>query len=391
MFSFTKASSVDSMGYKECKVLHIQPLSNTKNGLEFLLTQQKRYLKLADSALAFSVDLPDNYVPDNDFCNKLFENIVLDIDQDTVSKRGSEFDNCMSSFFLNKSMFDENYMENTMATQGVYDVFNDDAEKFDGTQIAIRQNMCTEIKKEVDGNTQRWLRYDFILPLNHGIARTYQPLPANTEIRLKYQRAPASFSIMKIKENVTVLDNPNLASIPFNFTDPVVTIVKPVFRAMYLKSDELDNKMRGYAQYPFEMPFLDYVVRKPVLNDHESDFLIDLTKGKMPSYAVFAICPITRLNGSDTECITKFTRHKLKSFEILLDNVKVEGFPLQLGMKKRYEQCMKDFTRTNDDKHSYAILNASLHCEDDDLRCITGINREFSNIDPPNFPICYTE
>lgn len=63
----------------------------------------------------------------------------------------------------------------------------------------------------------------------------------------------------------------------------------------------------------------------------------------------------------------------------------------QLGMKKRYEQCMKDFSRTTDDKHSYCILNASLHCEDDDLRCITGINNEFSNIEPPFYPICYTE
>lgn len=328
MFSFTKVSSNDSVGYRDSKLLYIQPLSNTKNGLEFLLNTQKRYLKLSDSALAFSVDLPDNYIPDNDFCNKLFENIIIDVDQDTISKRGSEFDNTMSSLFLNKAMFDENYMESTMSTQGVYDLFNLDADDIDGQQVNVRQAVCTVVPKEIDGNKQKWLRYDFILPLNHGLARTYEPLPANTELRLKYHRAPSSFAIMKISENVTVLDDQALLSTPFTFDQLVIPIIKPTFRAMYLKSPELDSKMRGYEQYPFEISYLDYVVRKPILNDGESDFLIDLTKGRMPSYAVFAIAPLSRLTGSDKECITKFTRHDLKSFEILIDNLKIEGFPL---------------------------------------------------------------
>ena len=81
MFSFSKTFSNDALGYRDSKMLYAQPISNTKNGLEFLLSPQKRYLKLADSVLAFSVELPDNYMPDNDFCNKLFENIIVDIDQ----------------------------------------------------------------------------------------------------------------------------------------------------------------------------------------------------------------------------------------------------------------------------------------------------------------------
>ena len=81
MFSFTKTNQNDVLGYRDAKMVYVQPVSNTKNGLEFLLTPQKRYIKLADSVLAFSVELPNNYMPDNDFCNKLFENIILDIDQ----------------------------------------------------------------------------------------------------------------------------------------------------------------------------------------------------------------------------------------------------------------------------------------------------------------------
>jgi len=90
MFSFSKTNQNDVIGYRDSKMLYIQPISNTKNGLEFLLSPQKRYLKLADSVLAFSVELPNNYMPDNDFCNKLFENIIFDIDQ---VKKNSRFFN----------------------------------------------------------------------------------------------------------------------------------------------------------------------------------------------------------------------------------------------------------------------------------------------------------
>jgi len=328
MFSFAKTDSDDSIGYRDSKILYSQPLSNTKNGLEFLLSQQKRCLKLCDSALAFSVDLPDNYIPDNDFCNKLFENIVIDVCQDTITKRGSELDNSISSFFINKTMYDENYMESTMATQGVYDLFNDEAEEIDGEQISARQFSTETIKVKNGDNIEKWLRYDFILPLNHGIARTYQCLPANIEIRLKYTRAPSAFSILKIQENVTVLDDTTVLSTPCDYAEQVIPIVKPVFRAMYLKSDELDSQMRKYQQYPFEMEYIDYVVRKPILGENESDFLIDLKKGRFPTYAVFALAPLDRLNGSYVNSLTKFERHGLKSFEILLEGIRIEGHPL---------------------------------------------------------------
>lgn len=329
MFAFAKTNSDDTIGYKDCKVLYSQPLSNTKNGLEFHIAPQKRYLKLADSALTFSVELPDNYIPDNDFCNKLFENIVIDICQDTISKRGSELDNLMSSFFINKASFDENYMESTMATQGVYDIFNDVASEIDSTQIAVRQYPTETVRKtDENGNIQKWLRYDFILPLNHGIARTYQCLPANTELRLKYQRAPSSFSILKIRDNVKVLENAELRDTPCEYKEKVIPIIKPVFRAMFLRSDELDNQMRHYNQYPYELEYIDYVVRKPILDSQESDFTIDLTKGKLPTYAIFGIAPLSKLTGDEKSCITRFDRHDLASFEILLDHIKLEGFPL---------------------------------------------------------------
>ena len=216
-----------------------------------------------------------------------------------------------------------------MATQGVYDLFNEEAVDIDARQINTRHHCATLVRKEVDGNIQRWYRYDYLLPLNHGLARQFEPLPGSTEVRLKYQRATAGFSIMKLRDNVTVLDDVNLRQIACEYPEGIVPIIKPVFRAMYLRSDELDQKMRQFQQYAFELDYLDYVIRKPVLADNESDFTIELTKGKMPKYAVFAIAPLARLAGSEDTCLTKFERHNLDSFDVLLDNNGIEGFPLK--------------------------------------------------------------
>jgi len=220
-------------------------------------------------------------------------------------------------------------MESTMATQRVYDIFNDEGADIDAPQISVRQYCASSVRKEIDGNVQQWFRYDFLLPINHGLARQFEPLPGSTEVRLKYQRASAGFSIMKLRDTVTVLDNINLTSINYEYPDAIVPIVKPVFRAMYLRSDELDQKMRQFQQYAFELDYFDYVIRKPVLADNESDFTINLTKGKMPKFAVFALAPLARLVGSQDTCLTKFDRHNLTSFDVLLDNNGIEGFPLK--------------------------------------------------------------
>jgi len=147
--------------------------------------------------------------------------------------------------------------------------------------------------------------------------------------RLKYQRAPSGFSIMKLRDAVTVFDDVALTSIDFDYPEAIVPIIKSVFRAMYLRSDELDQKMRQFQQYASELDYFDYVVRKPVLADNESDFIIELTKGKRPKYAVFALAPLARLVGSEDTCLTKFERHNLSSFDVLLDNNGIEGFPLK--------------------------------------------------------------
>ena len=52
---------------------------NNKNSLEFQLGRDKRFLKLADTYLTLDLEIPDNYWPDNDVFQKLFENVEISI------------------------------------------------------------------------------------------------------------------------------------------------------------------------------------------------------------------------------------------------------------------------------------------------------------------------
>jgi hypothetical protein len=63
MFSFAKHSKMDRRGYVDSKLLSILPETNTHQNLEFRLPPQKRYLKLCDTSLSFSIELPNNYAP----------------------------------------------------------------------------------------------------------------------------------------------------------------------------------------------------------------------------------------------------------------------------------------------------------------------------------------
>lgn len=329
MFSFAKHSKIDKRGYSDAKLLSVLPETNTHQNLEFRLPPQKRYLKLCDSSISFSIELPENYIPDNDFCNKLFENIEIEIFQDQVSKRGSEFDNSLSSFFLNKTMFDENYMESTMCLQGVYDLFNTDAESYDSEQILVRQHPATVVTKKIGDDELRFLRYNFIIPINHGLARTSDVLPAMVDVVITLKRAEAKYSILKHKPNNTVEGEHN-RSIPYTYDEKVIPIIKPTLRAMYLKSDDLDRHMNQYVSTDYDFEYYDYNVRKKILGEGETDFHLDLTKGDfMPTHVVFAITPISRLKSSEEICLTRFNRHDLESFSVLVDNMTLENFPLK--------------------------------------------------------------
>jgi hypothetical protein len=109
MFSFSYADKKDSNGHMNAKIQKLPPIFNTDNILEWSLNKDKRYLKLADSFVKFSIEIPENYVFDNDVFSKLVMNIELIINHENITFKSSPVDNAMSSFLLNKATYGKKF------------------------------------------------------------------------------------------------------------------------------------------------------------------------------------------------------------------------------------------------------------------------------------------
>jgi hypothetical protein len=338
MLSFSKSAKNDSLGYDDCKVQEISPYCNTEDTLEFHISPQKRYFKPCDSRLCFFVEIPGNYVLDNDFCVKLFKGLPkIEIAEDPVTSKSSDLDSMFSSHFLTKCLFDQSTIDSTFPIQGVYDIFESDATELTPTIIAYRELYAEEFLKtiEVDGEiyTSKWRRYEFKVSLNHGLARAPIVLPSGLGIHLAFERAPAKFSLLKKVSKLEATDeNGNVHEIDYEYPTAVVELVKPHFKAMYVYSEKLEREMSKYATAKFETDFLDYCIRRPTLEAGDSDYTVNLTKGSFPKYAVFAVTTLKRAQGSFENTVTKLSRDNIEQIDILVDGSSLPGFPLKTNM-----------------------------------------------------------
>ena len=102
------------------------------------------------------------------------------------------------------------------------------------------------------------IRYYITIPLNTGLARSTDVLPADCVINIRFQRAPATFSILKINDTVTLIkksDNSEV-KIPFNFDESVVPIKNPYLSAYYANSPELQAKFGRLSTKNLEISFM---------------------------------------------------------------------------------------------------------------------------------------
>ena len=74
--------------------------------------------------------------------------------------------------------------------------------------------------------------------------------------------------------------------------------------------------------------FIDYNIRRQVLDSGVSSYQVDLSQGPAPLYYIFAISDLNRLAGQESTSITRFTQSGLKSFDLIRDHDSVTGFPL---------------------------------------------------------------
>ena len=89
--------------------------------MDFNIGADKRFLKLSETKLALQLEIPSNYWLDTDCVSKLFENIEIIINHESVTHKSSALDYALSNFFWTKVTFDDSYVQTTMDTNGLFD------------------------------------------------------------------------------------------------------------------------------------------------------------------------------------------------------------------------------------------------------------------------------
>ena len=223
----------------------------------------KRFLKLADTKIKFHVELPANYIPDNQFGHKLFECLELSANHEQISRKSTALDYSVSEYFFQKVIYDDSYVLSSMDVSGTYDngCYDVDEAVRLGTRLSYGQNFTKTVVHKNESYRVPWRRWFIIMNLNHGLARTTDCLPANMAVNFRFQRASAECSFLKISDNLDVIkisDNTK-HSLPVTYTETVVPIISPLLSAYYAYSPELESSLSRVTSRNLEIPFMGEV------------------------------------------------------------------------------------------------------------------------------------
>ena len=88
--------------------------------LEFNLGPDKRYLKLCETRLAFSIEIPANYTLDNDVFAKMIETTEIVINHESISRKSTPLDNSLTSAIFNKINMETGLLNTSLSTHGIF-------------------------------------------------------------------------------------------------------------------------------------------------------------------------------------------------------------------------------------------------------------------------------
>lgn len=271
MFSFINDFGDDVVGVEDARMSKLSSTFNNKNSLEFDIRRDKRFLKFADTELIMEIELPASYAPDNDLGSKLFENCEISINHEIVTKKSTNLDYCVTNWVLNKCSYDDSFVQTSMDINGWFDNGSFDKAQYLQTKINRTEN-GEKFNKIIEHDGELYnmpmVRYYLTLPINTGLARTTDVLPPDCTVNIRFQRAPANFSVLKISETITLVkksDNSEV-ELPFNYDEAVIPIKNPYLSINYANSTELQSKFSRLKTSVLEIPFLGKLTKVIMVN-----------------------------------------------------------------------------------------------------------------------------
>ena len=210
-----------------------------------------------------------------------------------------------------------------MKFEGHYDDYSlDSAELKSDTDLLSNRRGIEFTKAELDEHGQtvekKYYRYQLMLPINHGLAKSNQLLPAGVHTRITFHRAYARKGVIDISDKVS------------QYPSTKVTILDPVLNACWATSRKLNTDMSQVATSGLQVPFESYCIRHRVLDDGLNEYNIQISQGSLPKYIVFFLMEPFRYNNDFKYSSSRMSPHSLKEFSVLLDNEVMQHYPLKM-------------------------------------------------------------
>ena len=305
-----------------------------------------QYLLLDKSRLAFYVDIPERFVPENYFTAKLFEYCEVRLNHITINNKTSDNDYHLTTYFLTRINFDESTLKTTGSLDGYWSWRNYDSDTLLIQQSNAKESINSHFEvnlrranvRDITIDSKRYKRYYFICRLNCGLAMTSRPIPKDVPIKLIFYRAEASKSLLSIIED-KANDEP--------FPTRTIPIQDPQFIACMTKSDYYDRKYASYRLPKLDFPFIQPSVRRELLNKGLDQFKIRISDGPLPIALGLAIMTTEGFTGDIRKSSTNFKMHNLDWLDIQINSRSVSGYPLHQRNQLGYEFYYKFLRECN--------------------------------------------
>ena len=303
------------------KCVSLPSLFNNESLIEFSIEPDKRFLVLGKSYLTFHVELEETFIPDNNFGNKLFEFLDLNINYEDVNYKCSPNDYDLTSHIHNKIYRNPNYLRK-IKFEGQFDDHNFDSSELKQHEELIKERRGAPFtKKETkDGKEvkSKYYRHMFMLPINHGLCHGDQILPAGLHVRLTFHRANAKKAVVDVSDSI------------IKYPSDVIKVIDPTLHICWGYSNQLSLQMNKVRSSGIKIPFESSHVRHRVLDTGLAEHNIQILQGKMPESLVFFFMEPERFANDSKLSSSKMERHGLTEFSLILDNNTCENYPLKL-------------------------------------------------------------
>ena len=221
----------------------------------------------------------------------------------------------MTDYIYKHGNFNSSTIKTVFSAEGYYDDWNTKGSDLAETVLKARQIPQLQTGDKVTG---KYRVYEFVIIPSTGFLADSQPLPHDTEIKLKFDRAPTAVSMLGL-----AIDADSISEIEIkNCYAQAEYISSPVLRNHFLS---IENEPLTYTYDTCEVMLKNIDVNSTNLRfDH-------MRGGNLPKCLFAAIIPTEMVNGSLNGSSTGFNCHGVKKFNLTLDGSSVNGFPIQIS------------------------------------------------------------